>query len=403
MFVPNNQPGPLAGLKVIDLTIAMAGPLATSRMGDLGADVIKVESPSGDFSRIWPLAGYFHGGESSAFLTLNRSKRAMVIDLKQPRGLALLYRLIADADILVQNFRPKVAKRLAIDFETLAEINPGLVYISISGYGDAGPMVDRPGQDLLVQSFSGLTFNGGVRGEKPQPSPVYLVDTCASHLAVEAALAGYIERLRTGRGQHMKVSLLAAAMEVQIQEISTYMTSHRQAKRSGRHFVSTWMEPPYNIYQTADGWIAIAHATFPAIAEAFSVPELVALGEARPDITDEQPYLEWRDRVYDIVAAQFLTRDTQEWMERMTALGIWVGPVMDYAQVAEHPQNQSLFTDIEHPIGGAYRTLAPAIVCQNGPSLRPAPRLGEHTAEVLTELGLDAQEIELLIQQGVIR
>ncbi|WP_213992934.1 CaiB/BaiF CoA-transferase family protein [Sodalis sp. dw_96] len=403
MFIPNNQPGPLAGLKVIDLTIAMAGPLATSRMGDLGADVIKVESPSGDFSRLWPLAGYFHGGESSAFLTLNRSKRAIVIDLKQPQGLELLYRLVADADILVQNFRPKVAKRLSIDFDTLKSVNPRLVYISISGYGDQGPMVDRPGQDLLVQSFSGLAFNGGVRGEKPQPSPVYLVDTCASHLAVEAALAGYIERLRTGLGQHMKVSLLSAVMEVQIQEISTYMTSGRQAKRSGRHFVSTWMEPPYNIYQTADGWIAIAQATFPAIAEAFSVPELVELGQSRPDITDEQPYLDWRDRVCDIVSAHFLTRKTDEWLELMTALGIWVGPVMDYAQVAAHPQYQSLFTDIEHPVGGTYRTLAPSIVCQNGPAIRPAPRLGEHTVEVMAELGLGDQDIERLMQQGVIR
>lgn len=403
MFVPNNQPGPLAGLKVIDLTIAMAGPLATSRMGDLGANVIKVESPSGDFSRIWPLAGYFHGGESSAFLTLNRSKRAIVIDLKQPEGLALLNRLVADADILVQNFRPKVAKRLSIDFDTLREINPRLVYISISGYGDEGPMVDRPGQDLLVQSFSGLTFNGGIRGEKPQPSPVYLVDTCASHLAVEAALAGYIERLRTGKGQHMKVSLLAAAMEVQIQEISTFMTSGRESKRSDRHFVSTWMEPPYNLYQTADSWIAIAHATFPAIAEAFDTPDLVTLGQARPDISEEEAYLDWRDRVYDIVAASFLTQDTDHWIERMTALGIWVGPVMDYTQVAEHPQNQSLFTDIEHPLGGTYRTLAPSIVCENGPSIRPAPRLGEHTVEVLAELGLDGEQIANLTEQGVVK
>lgn len=403
MFVPNNKPGPLTGLKVIDLTIAMAGPLATSRMGDLGANVIKVESPSGDFSRNWPLAGYYHGGESSAFLNLNRNKRAMVIDLKQPEGLELLNRLIQDADILVQNFRPKVAKKLSIDFDTIHKINPRLVYISISGYGDEGPMVDRPGQDLLIQSFSGLTFNGGVRNQKPQPSPVYMIDTCASHLAVEAALAGYVERLRTGKGQHMKVSLLAAALEIQIQEISTFITSGRQAKRSERHFISTWMEPPYNIYETADGWIAIAHATFPDIAKVFDEPHLIELGQSRPDITEEESYLNWRDRVYDLVSARFLTQHTEHWLECMTAQGIWVGPVMDYAQVVEHPQCQSLFTEIKHPEGGIYRTLAPSIVCENGPTIRPAPRLGEHTREVLNELGLDDKEISKLIKQEVVK
>jgi crotonobetainyl-CoA:carnitine CoA-transferase CaiB-like acyl-CoA transferase len=403
MHEPNNKPGPLAGLKVVDLTIAMAGPLATSRMGDMGAEIIKVESPTGDFSRVWPLAGYFHGEESSAFLTLNRSKRAISIDLKQSEGLELLYRLVKDADILVQNFRPKVAKRLAIDFETLKEINPKLVYISISGYGDDGPMVDRPGPDLLVQSFSGLTYNGGVRNQKPMASPVYMVDTCASHLAVQAALSGYIEALRTGYGQHMKVSLLSAALEIQIQEVSTYMTSGRQGKRCDSHFVSTWMEPPYNIYQTKDSWIAIAHATFPSIAEAFDRPELEAIGARRPEMTDEGAYLAWRDEVFVIVSKEFLNGTTDHWIDSMTALGIWVGPVMDYDKMTQHEQTQNLFTEIDHPKGGPYKTLAPAIKFDNGPALTPAPALGEHTTEVLTELGLSTDKIMELKKKGVVK
>ena len=227
-----SSPGPLGGLRVLDLTIAMAGPLATSRLGDLGADVTKIESPAGDFSRQWPLNGYRHGGDSSAFMMLNRNKRSMIVNLKEEEGRDILYRMARDADILIQNFRPGVDKRLGIDFETLHAINPKLVYVSISGYGDSGPMVDRPGQDLLVQSFSGLTFNAGTRDGLPHPSPIYMIDASASHLAAQAAMAGYIERLKTGKGQHLKVSLLGAALEIQIQEISTYLTSGRMAARS---------------------------------------------------------------------------------------------------------------------------------------------------------------------------
>jgi crotonobetainyl-CoA:carnitine CoA-transferase CaiB-like acyl-CoA transferase len=142
----------------------------------------------------WPINGYMHGDESSAYLMLNRNKRSIVLDLKNEAARTVFLDLVRQADILVQNFRPRVAKKLGIDYETLAAVRPELVYVSISGYGDEGPMVDRPGQDLLVQSFSGLTFNGGTADGLPHPSPVYMVDTCASHHAPEAALAGSVER-----------------------------------------------------------------------------------------------------------------------------------------------------------------------------------------------------------------
>ncbi|MTI15907.1 CoA transferase [Rhodobacteraceae bacterium RKSG542] len=403
MFVPNNKPGPLSGVTVLDLTLAMAGPLATSRMGDLGANVLKVESPSGDFSRLWPIAGYVHGGESSAFLTINRNKRGMVIDLKADEGRELLYKLVETADVLVQNFRPGVEKRLAIDFDTLKKINPKLVYISISGYGDEGPMVARPGQDLLVQCFSGLTFNGGARNQKPSTSPIYIIDTCASHLAVEAALSGYIEAMKTGKGQHMKVSLLSAALEIQVQEISTYLTSGNIAKQSDIDAVSTWMEPPYNIYRTQDSWIAIAHATFPSVAEAFDRPELIEIGAARPDIASGEPYLKWRDQVFAIAREEFEKNTTEFWLEKMTALGIWVGPVNDYETIKTHPQFKDLFTLVEGHKGGTYTTLAPAIRFDNTPAIRPAPGLGEHTDEILAEYGYDAQSISTLREKQIVK
>lgn len=391
---------PLDGVRVIDLTLAMAGPLATSRLADLGADVIKIESPQGDFSRQWPINGYRHGEDSSAFLMLNRNKRGIVLDLKRPEAHALLHRLVRSADVVVQNFRPGVAQRLGAGYAQLAEVNPALVYVSISGYGEDGPMAARPGQDLLVQSFSGLTFNAGTADGLPHPSPVYVIDTCASHLAAQAALAGYVRRLRTGRGGELKVSLLAAALEIQIQEISTFLTSGRVAARSRHPFGSAWMDAPYGIYRTADAYIAVAQARLPALAEAFGDPRLLNAAELRPG-DDEEARLRRRDHIGALAAENFVKRTTAEWVEDLTARDIWVGPVLTYEELVRHPQVQSMLVDVAHPAGG-YRTLAPAIEVPGAKTaVRRAPVLGEHTRAVLQEAGLTEPEAELLIAARV--
>lgn len=392
----------LKGVRVLDLTIAMAGPLATARLSDLGAEVIKIESPAGDFSRLWPIDGYRHGQESSAFLMLNRGKRGICLDLKKDGSKAVLRRLVERSDILVQNFRPRVAAKLGIDFETLHEINPRLVYVSISGYGDEGPMVDRPGQDLLVQSFSGLAFNAGTDDGLPHPSPVYMVDTCASHLASEAALAGYIEALRTGRGRQFKVSLLAAALEIQIQEISTFLNTGRLAPRSERPFASVYMEPPYGIYRTSNGFLAIAQARFPALAEAFGDPSLATLGDVAPPHADTAGRRAWRDKVAGQIAAHIGAYTTEALIERLTPLDIWVNPVHDYADLAKNPQFRPFVVEVDHA-GGPYKTLAPAIDTGERRTLRTAPRLGEHTTEVLTDLGFNSDERQALHASGATR
>jgi crotonobetainyl-CoA:carnitine CoA-transferase CaiB-like acyl-CoA transferase len=384
----------LEGLKVLDLTIAMAGPLATSRLGDLGADVIKVESPSGDFSRQWPLNGYSHGGDSSAFLMLNRNKRSLVLDLKNPDARVVVDALAKWADVVVQNFRPGVADRLGVGYDRLRTINPQMVYVAISGYGDAGPMVERPGQDLLVQSMSGMTFNAGTADGLPHPSPVYLADAAASHLAAQAALAGYIARLRTGKGALYKVSLLGAALEIQIQEISTYLTSRRSAERSSRPFASTWMEPPYGIYRTADSFIAIAHAKLPVLAELFDEPRLLELDQDRPKPDDVPARARFRDDVGTIVAQQFARRTTQEWLDHLTPHDVWVGPVLTYAELERHPQARDLFIEVDHP-AGPYKTLAATIKFEGAQPPRRAPQMGEHTREIIEQLGLSDQLLAL--------
>lgn len=392
----------LAGVRILDLTIAMAGPLATSRMSDLGAEVIKVESPGGDFSRHWPIDGYWHGQESSAYLMLNRGKRSLCLDLKQPESQPVLHRLIAQSDILVQNFRPRVAAKLGIDFETVHKLNPKLVYVSISGYGDSGPMVDRPGQDLLIQSFSGLAFNAGTDDGLPHPSPVYMVDTCASHLATESALAGYIEAQRTGVGRQFKVSLLAAALEIQIQEISTYLNTGRMAPRSQRPFASVYMEPPYGIYRTADGFIAIAQAKFPNLAKAFSDPDIEKIGADAPPHDQVEARRAWRDSVAAKIASHFSHRSTQSLLDLLTPLDIWVNPVQSYADLIGNDQFKPFVTQVDHA-GGPYKTLAPSIDTGETRKLAAAPKLGEHSDEVLAELGFSGDERQAMRSAGAVR
>src|SRR5690606_2509631 len=197
--------GPLAGLRVLDLTIALAGPMCSQRLGEMGANIIKIEAPGGgDFSRYSTMAGITKFGDATTFVTLNRNKRSLILDLKAEAGREALYRMVRDADVLIQNFRPRVAGRLGIDYATLSAINPRLVYGSISGYGEDGPLKDRPGQDLLLQSFAGLTLNGGRASELPHPSPLYMVDVSASHLLTEGVLAALVARGVTGRGQEIK-------------------------------------------------------------------------------------------------------------------------------------------------------------------------------------------------------
>lgn len=398
--------GALAGLRIIDLTLAMAGPLSTQRLADMGAEVIKIEGPARpDFTRQAVMADVLLGGETTPYLTLNRNKKSLAIDLKSEAGRAVLYRLVESADALVQNFRPGVADRLGVGYEALRAIRPDLVYVSISGYGDSGPMVERPGQDLLVQSFSGLTWNAGLKDGLPHPSPVYMIDVMASHLASEGVLAGIIRRDRTGQGAEIKVSLLGAALEVQIQELSTYLTTGREAPRGTQPYASTWMEPPYGIYPTADGMLAIAQSSIAAVADVLKSDALKRLaGEKPADPEDRDAINAWRDRIYPAVAEGLKTWTTEDAVQAFFKVGVWSGPVNDYAAVKAHPQFKDYFVSYDHPRAGRITTTAPAIRFSSDPEpvLHGAPALGEDTASILEGLGYSGPEVQALKQAGAV-
>jgi crotonobetainyl-CoA:carnitine CoA-transferase CaiB-like acyl-CoA transferase len=397
--------GPLSGIKVLDLTLALAGPLCTQRLADMGAEVVKIESPGRlDFTRGALMRDVRLGGESMCYLSVNRNKRSILIDLKTGDGQALFRRMAAQADVVIQNMRPGAAERLGITFDALREANPRIVYVAISGYGDEGPMVARPGQDLLVQAFSGTTFNAGTTEGLPHPAPIYVVDVAASHNACEAILAGIIQHDRFGVPVEAKVSLLAAVLEIQIQEITTHMTTGRTGLRGKAPYASTYMEPPYGIFPTADGHIAIAQSDLGVIAKVLGSAALADLAGRRPDPDDVEALQVWRDAVYPLVAEALKDTETEDAVTRLDAAGVWCGPVQDYDGLIAHPQSRGLFVTIDHPRAGPIRTLAPPIrlSTQTAGPMTGAPAAGEHTRSVLQDYGLSPAEVEGLFSKGVV-
>lgn len=396
---------PLKGIRVVDFTIAMAGPLATQRLGDLGADVIKVESFGGDLTRVFRLCGVDVKGETTSYLALNRNKRAIALNLKCEEGREIVRRLVRDADVVLQNFRPGVADRLGIGYGHLSEVNAHLIYVSISGYGEAGPLKNAPGQDLLVQSFSGMLYSAGAADSHPHPAPSYVVDTCASHLATSAVLAGLVKRNRTGRGLHARISLLGAALEIQCQEVMTYLRTGELAPRGRAPYASVWLEPPYGVYRTADTWIALSQNDNRVIAETVGSSRMLQLVDAQPDRrqASRAQVLEWRDEMHAALQAALRARPTAEWVERLSARGAWCGAVLSYEETLQHAQTQPLLGQLDYE-GETVRCVGPTIDCDSSERpMRSPPRLGENTDEILHEVGWTEPDIARLRQKGVVR
>lgn len=396
---------PLEGIKVLDLTIAMAGPLCTQRLGEMGADVIKIEAPGGgDFSRHAPMADITKFGDATCYITLNQNKRSLVLNLKSDAGRQVLYDMVRQADVLVQNFRPRVAAKLGIEYATLRAINARLVYGSINGYGEDGPMKDRPGQDLLLQSFTGLTMNGGRAGELPQASPLYMVDVTASHMVCEGVLAALVARSITGEGQAVSVSMMAAIMEMQCQEITSYLSTDTPPQRGSSPQVSIYQEPPYGIYKCAEGFFSIAQADLDVLADALTLPVLAEKKAARPTDGDGAKLAIWRDEIYQIVASKLLSDTAKNWDGLLAPLGVWCVVVNDYAAFLEHPQAQGRLMDVVHPVGGAYKAVTPAARFSDAacPEVRPAPLYGADSRYVLADFGFASETIDRLVRDGAV-
>ena len=389
----------LSGYKILDCSIAMSGPFAAQRLGDLGAEVIKVEPVTGEWQR-HVAAGGARGNEINvSFMSLNRNKKSIAVDLKADAGKRALYDLVKDADVFLQNYRPGVAGRLGVDYETLKAINPKLIYVSISGYGEDGPYVQRPGQDLLLQAMGGAMLSTGREGEPPSPSGQYIVDAVAASTAFEAVLAALLHRERTGEGQSVRVNMLDAIVTLQMQELSVYLAGVEQKRRAEPH-AHVYIRAPYGVFETKSGFMALAFPKMKDLGDVFDEPRLSAMD-------DEIDTFARRDEIFAICRDHLTARTTDQWIELFAPYNIWAGPVYGYADLMTDPQilHNGTFLSYDHVTEG--KVTAPAFPYQfseTPASVRyGAPLVGQHTREVLADIGYDDATIEGLMNDGVIK
>jgi len=389
----------LDGIRVLDCSIAMAGPFAGQRLGDLGADVIKVEPVTGEWQRHTSAGGAQGNRVNVSFLSLNRNKRSLAVNLKSEEGRAILLRAVETADVFLQNYRPGVAERLGVDYASLSAVNPGLVYVSISGYGEDGPYRDRPGQDLLLQAMSGSMMSAGRAGDPPQAAGLYVVDAVAAARAFEGALAALFQRTRTGRGQHVTVNMLDAITSLQMQELSVHTVGQVPQERSAEPHAHVYIRAPYGSFATADGFIVIAFPPLDVLGRVIGAPELEAMEAERDGFAR-------RDEIHRLTAERLATRPSAEWLEAFAEAGIWAGPVYTYADLAADPQaaHNGSFVTYDHATEGRVTTPGFPYRFSDAPLevARGAPLAGEHSAEVLGELGYGEAEIARLVADGIV-
>lgn len=397
----NRTPRPLDGIRVLDFSHALAGPYCTLLLGDYGAEIYKLESRTGDMGRGW--GPPFSGGEAHFFLGLNRGKRGICVDLKQPEGVDLCLRLIDRMDVLVENFRPGAMDRLGLSYEALHQRNPRLVYCSISGYGQNGPSRDDAAMDLVMQSASGLlSITGTPEGESVRCG-YGVTDVTAGLFSVVGILLALRERETTGSGQFVDVSMLDSMISTMSSNYMSYLGSGDVPKPMGTAFPTV---VPYRVFQTVDRAIAIAAGSeklWSAFCRAIERPEL----ERHPDYASNAARIHNREELEPLLEEVFRTRSGAEWMERMRAGGIPASLVNNFQDVAEHPQSAArrMFPEIEHPTAGRHRVTGTPVKLSDTPGSpgEPAPLLGQHTLDVLQELlGLEGAALDALAQRAVV-
>ena len=391
--------GILSGYRVIDLTIAMAGPLAAMRLGDLGADVVKVEPVSGEWQRHTPAGGAAGHQINASFLSLNRNKRSLAVNLKAGEGRAIVLDLARRSDVFLQNYRPGGGRAAGHGLRVRPRGAPGhRVRVDLRVWGER-PVRGRPGQDMLLQAMSGAMFNVGRASDPPAPAGTYAVDAITGYGAFEGALAGLLHRERTGEGQLVTVNMLDSAIAVQAQELSIYTVGGIGQHRGREVHGHAYIRAPYGTFATADGYLALA---FPPLAP---LGEVLGIGEFA-GMDDEVDGHARRDEITALVRARLPERGTAEWLAEFDARGIWAGPVYDYADVLADPQVQhnGSLVSYDHPTEGRVTTPGfPYRFSATPPQVyRGAPLAGEQTREILAELGYDGASVDRLADGGVV-
>lgn len=393
--------GPLAGMKVIELAHIMAGPVCGLMLADMGADVIKVEKPDGDDSRRF-VPPAIHG-ESAAYMMMNRNKRGLALNLKDPEAVKVLHRLLEEADVVIENYRMGTMERLGLGYDDLRAINPRLIYCEISGFGRTGPYAERGGFDLIAQGMSGLmSITGEGPGRPPVKTGAPVSDITAGIVAAMGVSAAYARMLQTGQGQKVDTSLFEAAItQTYWQSAIAFATGTAPGPMGSAHPLNG----PYQAFQTADGWINVGAAN-----QRNWLRFLDVIGA--PELNDDPRFASNHDRMQHLkdleeILNDHLRRETSEvWLERMERAGLPAGPVLDILQMQADPQAHArdMIVEVDHPVAGAVKTLGHPVKFSETPaSIRSAaPLLGQHSREVLREAGYDAGQIEAMIASGAV-
>jgi CoA:oxalate CoA-transferase len=379
---------PLDGLLVVDLSQFLSGPYCALRLRDLGARVIKIERPDGgDLCRRLYLTDTEIGGDSTLFHAINRNKESYAVDMKNPDDLASLKKLIARADVVMQNFRPGVINRLGLGYEAVKAIKPDIVYGSITGYGDEGPWVTRPGQDLLAQARSGVTWLNGDEGQGPVPFGLAIADMLAGAALCQGLLAALVRRGISGQGAHVETSLIEALIDFQFEVLTTHLNDGgRKPTRAGFRSAHAYLSAPYGIYPTQDGFLAVAMTPIPKLADLLGMPELDPYRDA------PKSWFAERDTIKQLIADKLATAPTDHWLAILEPADIWCAKVLDWPELLKSEGFTAL--DMLQTVERAdnvriVTTRSPIRVNGKRPARTDAaPRIGEHTEAIRAEFGL---------------
>ncbi|MEY4751792.1 MAG: acyl-CoA transferase/L-carnitine dehydratase, CaiB [Pseudomonadota bacterium] len=392
---------PLAGVRVIEMAQIMAGPTCGMMLADLGAEVIKIEKfPGGDDARQYQKPG--DSAMPPSFRMINRGKRSLALDVRTPEGKAVLLRLVKSADVLTENFRVGVMERLGLGYEDLKVVNPALIYCSITGYGRTGTMTKVGGFDLILQAFSGIIAATGEPDRDPVKPGVSIADTNAGILAALAIVSAYVHRLKTGQGQHVSTSLLQAAMQQTYWLAANYFSSGKETQRLG---TAHSLIAPYQVFKAADGRMVIGAGNpkaWQGVCEVLGHPEWAS----DPRFDHPQRRVANRHQLEVLIEAELAHASVDTWCERFEAAGVPAGPVHSAGQALDHPQVREvgMVIDVPDGQGGMTRGIGSPLTLdgKTDANTTPAPQVGEHSLDILRELGLLPADIDALIRAGVV-
>lgn len=398
----NNGKGLLEGVRVIDLSRVLAGPFCTMILGDLGADVIKIERPGlGDDTRQWG-PPFVEGGQSAYFLCTNRNKRSMTLNLKSERGLDILKDLIKKGDVLVENFRTGTMERWGLDYDTLQRLRPGLIYCAITGYGHTGPYRERPGYDILAQALGGFMSVTGPSEGDPHRAGVAIADLAAGMFAAHSILAALYRQQKDGSGQYIDIALLDSQVALMTYVASNYLVTGVPPTRLGNAHPNI---VPYEVFKASDGYFAFGAGNdrqWAKFCEAVHQPEW-AIDER---FATNPQRLAHRDELIGHLVDLFGTRDLAHWLGLCEEIGLPAAPINSMDGVFSDPQSvaRNLRVEVPHPTAGTVPLVSSPLNIPTSPTevRLPPPLLGQHTEEILLELlGMDSESVQDLLQEGV--